>query len=242
MDKDIIFFDLETTGVDITKDRIVSLSTVKTTFDYKIIEKKEVLFNPTIPIPKEASEVHKITDEMVKDQPTFLQRSKGVFSYFNGAVLAGYNIKKFDIPLLVEEFLRCGLDLKIEGVIDCYEIAFREKRDLTWALKFYAGETMENAHNSSADTEATVKILDGQIFMYDLKKEEIFSKYDTLDFSGKITNDGKYTFGKHKDKEVLLNSDTIDFAFWMLKPSQSFTLNTKNVIKSLLKTKGYKFD
>lgn len=230
-----IFFDLETTGVDISKDRICELSAIKTDLSLKIIEKKTVLINPTIQIPEEATKIHGISNEMVKNQPTFSQYAKGLNNYMKDSILAGYNIKRFDIPLLVEEFLRCGIDFQIESCIDCYEIVVkREKRDLTWALKFYSGEIMSEAHKAENDVLATIKILDGQKFMYGEELGTGVSKFETLDYAGKIDLEQKYTFGKHKGLKVLENTDTISFAGWMLMPAQSFTLNTKNVIRNIL--------
>lgn len=231
----IIFFDLETSGVDVTKDRIVELSAIKTYLSLKIIEKKTILINPTILIPEEATKIHGISNEMVKDKPTFQQYARALHTYFTGSILAGYNIKRFDIPLLVEEFLRCGLEFDVTECIDCYEIVTkREKRDLSWALKFYSGEIMKDAHAAENDVVATIKILDGQRFMYGEELGSGISTFETMDYAGKIDKEGKYTFGKHKGLKVLENSDTISFAGWMLRPEQSFTLNTKNVIKKLL--------
>lgn len=231
-----IFFDLETTGVDISKDRICELSAIKTDLNLKILEKKTVLINPCVTIPEEATKIHGISNEMVKDKPTFYQYSKALFNYFQGSILAGYNIKRFDIPLLVEEFLRCGLDLQISEVIDCYEIVIkREKRDLTWALKFYSGEIMSDAHKAENDVIATIKILDGQKFMYGEEIGTGVSKFETLDYAGKIDLEQRYTFGQHKGFKVNHSQETIKYAGWML--SQSFTLNTKNIIKKLLNVK-----
>lgn len=231
---EIIFFDLETTGTDISKDRIVELSVIKTDFNNSFTENKTLLINPTIQIPKEASDIHKITNEIVKDKPTFKAYSKALFQYFNGKILAGYNIKRFDIPLLVEEFLRCDLELNILGIIDCYEIVTRyEKRDLTWALKFYANEIMENAHSAEHDTSATIKILNGQKFFYNLKNDELFTKMDTLDFAGKIDKEGRYTFGKTQKGKLV--TEDVGFAHWMLK--NDFTMNTKSVVLKLLNNK-----
>lgn len=240
-----IFFDLETTGVDVSKDRICELSAIKTDLNLKILEKKTVLINPCVTIPEEATKIHGISNEMVKDKPTFSQYSKALYSYFQGSILAGYNIKRFDIPLLVEEFLRCGLDLQISEVIDCYEIVIkREKRDLTWALKFYSGEKMSDAHKAENDVLATIKILDGQKFYYCFELEEestgkkpYISTFETMDYAGKIDSEGKFTFGQHKGLKVNHNQETIKYAGWMLKPEQSFTLNTKNVIKKILENK-----
>ena len=233
-----IFFDLETTGTDTSKDRICELSAIKTDLFLKPLEIKTVLINPTILIPEEATKIHGISNEMVKGKPTFKQYSKALFEYFKGSILAGYNIKRFDIPLLVEEFLRCGLEFEVTECIDCYEIVTKkEKRDLTWALKFYSGEIMSDAHKAENDVIATIKILDGQKFMYGEEIGTGISKFETLDYAGKIDLEQRYTFGKHKGLKVLENSDTISFAGWMLNPSQSFTLNTKKVIKKILENK-----
>lgn len=236
----IVFFDLETTGTSISKDRIVQISAVETDLNLNVLSPiKNILINPTIPIPKEASDVHKITDEMVKDKATFDKYAKSMLPYFSDCILGGFNIKRFDIPLLAEEFARCGIDLPLKDrqVVDCYNIfAEKEPRNLSAAFKFYTGDEMQNAHDAEADTTATVSILKGQLFMYNESIEQLINicKNDDnyVDFAGKIiTIDGNpcYSFGKHKGKKVL---DYTDFAYWMLR--EDFPLETKNVIKKIL--------
>lgn len=236
--QDIIFFDLETTGVSITKDRIVQLSAIKVNQDMQIIDKKKILVNPTIPIPKEASDVHHITDEMVKDCPRFKSYSKAVFEFFKDCILAGFNIKNFDVPLLAEEFAREGLDFNFDiKIIDAYQIFIqKEKRDLASAVKFYCGYDIEGAHDAEVDNKATIDVLSGQMFAYGMSLNECieFCKTETLDFAGKIgLKDGEpiYTFGKDKGKKV---RDEPGFARWML--SQDFSSNTKSIIRDILKT------
>lgn len=238
MNNDIIFFDLETTGVSVTKDRIVQISAIKTDENLKIIEKKKLLINPTILIPKEASDVHGITDSMIQYSPTFKQISKAMLEYFNTVnIYAGYNINKFDVSLLSEEFIREGLEWpnKDSRFIDSYKIfSSREKRDLSSALKFYSGKEMEGAHDAENDVIATIDILEGQQFRYSINLEsciEESSSKDFVDFDGKlILKDGIVCFniGDNKGKAVISDPK---FATWML--GKDFSTNTKNIIKSI---------
>ncbi len=245
MEQPIIFFDLETTGVSVTKDRIVSLSAIKCDSGYNILEKKNILINPTIPIPAGATEVHKITDEMVKDKPTFVGYSKAMANWFADSVLAGYNIRSFDVPLLSEEFNRCQISWPLPGVkiLDSFAIfKSKEKRDLSAALKFYTGETMEGAHDAENDNIATIKIFKGQLAMYeDLKEMNIDQLHDyctlgkkTKDLAGKIgiNEAGKeiYAFGKDTGLTIKENPS---FALWMLK--NDFTGETKSILREILK-------
>ncbi len=243
----IIFFDLETTGVSTTKDRIVQISAVKVDKDFNIIPdtKKKLLINPEMPIPAGATKVHGITDEMVKGQPNFKSYATSMFNYFDGCVVAGYNISVFDVPLLSEEFGRCGLTwpAKKIQVLDSFKIfRIKEKRDLASALRFYTGEVMEGAHDAENDNLATIKILKGQLKMYpDLSTMDIDALHEfccdgvkTLDLAGKIgineQGQAYYTFGKDSGKTVKENPG---FASWMLK--NDFPADTKSVINKLLK-------
>ena len=246
----ITFFDLETTGVSVTKDRIVQISAIKVDEKYNLIaeSKKNFLINPTIPIPKGASDVHGISDEMVKDKPTFKAYSEGMFQYFSNTAVAGYNIRGYDVPLLSEEFGRVGIawpppDIKM---IDAFSIfKQKEKRDLSSALKFYAGEEMTGAHDAENDNLATIKILQGQIAMYpEIAAMDLNQLHDfciagkkTLDLAGKIgiNEQGQaiYAFGKDIGKTVKENPG---FAQWMLK--NDFPKETKNIITQLLSTKN----
>src|SRR5690606_5578841 len=156
----IAFFDLEATGINISIDRIVEIAILKVYPDGRE-EKKSMRINPTIPIPKEVSLIHGIYDEDVKDAPTFKDVAKELHQFFMGADLAGFNVLKFDIPLLVEEFLRAGIDFDIEkrNLLDSQKIFFlMEKRNLAAAYKFYCNKTLENAHSAEAHTFASYEV------------------------------------------------------------------------------------
>ncbi len=245
----MIFFDLETTGTSVTKDRIIQIAAVKVDKDFNIIPdtRKKLLVNPTIPIPEGATKVHGITNEMVKDKPEFKAYANSMFQYFSDPVIAGYNIKNYDVPLLAEEFARCNISWPAAGTkfIDQYRIfSLKEKRDLTAALKFYTGETMDGAHDAENDNLATIKIFKGQMNMYKDLEEMCYEEIhdfcndgkNTLDLAGKIAlnNNGEayYTFGKAAN--ILVKNDT-GFGHWMLK--NDFTADTKRVLRELLNIK-----
>lgn len=232
---DIVFFDLETTGVSIIHDRIIQLSAIKTNENLEIIEKKKVMINPSVSIPKEASDVHGITNEMVKDCPTFEQYSIGIQKFFTGVNLAGYNITYFDVPLLEEELGRCKLSIPINKIFDsCQVFKKRESRTLTDALKFYCDKEMINAHDAEADTLATIDIMKGQLSKYKINLDDIYKESihpDWLDVTGKlIMKDGVacFNFGKWKDQPI---KDHIDYVDWML--AGEFPRNTKNILLSI---------
>lgn len=244
--KHIVFFDLETTGTDTAKDRIVEISAMKLTPDLStIIDSKVYLINPGIPIPKEASDVHGITDEKVAGKPPFAAFAKGLVGYLHGCDLGGYNIADFDIPLLAEELARAGVSWRPAAdcrVIDAYKIFVdREPRTLTAAFKFYTGEDLQGAHAAEVDNVATVKVLKGQMARYDDLKEFnpdqlhaiTIGKTKRVDLAGKIVlNDHGtpcFSFGKSKGKPV---SQDKSFAEWMLKAD--FTSDTKAIIRQLL--------
>lgn len=221
----MIFFDLETTGTSTTKDRIVQLSAIT----YPSLEKKKILINPTIPIPKGASDVHHITDEMVKDAPTFSRYAKSLYDFFNGQVLAGYNIQSFDIPLLMEEFNRCGMNLEVGGIVDCYKTFIEnEPRTLAGALKFYCGKKIgDDAHDAEVDTLATIDVYESQAFMYD-----VAPYMPEVDIAGKIKMiDGIecYAFGKEINQPIKTNPS---FGEWMLR--NDFTQDTKKHIRRII--------
>lgn len=242
----IVFLDLESTGVDVVKDRIVQIAARKMNHDFTEEEEvKKYLVNPGVPIPKEASDIHGITDEMVADQPTFAQRAVALNGYLQGCIIAGYNIIGFDVPMLSEEFGRCNINWPEDGAMfaDAYVI-FRqkEKRDLEAALMFYTGEQHEGAHDAGADILATEKVFKAQLKHYeDLKGMTIqevhqFCQGDVprLDLAGKIIlKDGVavYSFGKDIGKSVKENPG---FGHWMLDPKNSFPKNTRDVVLSLI--------
>lgn len=224
LSRPVCVFDLETTGVNTSKDRIVELAIIKLFPDGERVEKQTYL-NPEMPIPAEASAVHGITDEMVKDQPTFRQISKALLEFVSGCDFLGYNCLRFDVPLLVEEFYRAKLQHPFAEarVIDAFRIFCRkEERTLSAALKFYCGEELGGAHSANADTEATLRVLLGQLEHYSDLGDEVDGLSDycgeegLVDYSRKILlKDGAYVynFGKHKGKPV---TEEIGYAKWML--------------------------
>ena len=167
-DRPIVFFDLETTGVNIMTDRIIEISVVKIFPDGRR-EVKTRLVNPEMHIPEESTQIHGISDEDVKDAPTFKAISKNFFIYLEDCDLGGYNIIKFDIPMLAKEFSRAGLHFSTEGrrIADAYNIFCRmEPRNLSAAYRFYCGKKMEDAHSAEADTLATVAVFEAQMEKY----------------------------------------------------------------------------
>ena len=242
----LIFFDLETTGVDVAKDRIVELCYIKV-FPNGNEESKSMRINPGMPIPLRASEVHGIYDADVEDCPTFKEVAPELFKTFQGCDLAGFNSNKFDIPLLCEEFLRQGLDFDVSKrkCIDVQNIYHKlERRTLVAAYKYYCEKDLENAHSALADTRATLEVLEAQLDRYpsDLKNDVCFlAEYskmnNNVDFAGRIIRDEKgveiFNFGKHKGKpvvDVLLRLDPSYYA-WMMQGD--FAQNTKQVLTKL---------
>ena len=242
LNKPICFFDLETTGTNPGKDKIVEIAVLKIDINN---QKKEMVWrvNPECPIPDEASSVHGITDEMVKDQPIFKQISKEIYNFIEGCDLGGYNIDKFDLPLLVEEFIRSGIDVssfvKVKTV-DVQTIFFKkEPRDLSSALKFYCNKDHGNAHTALDDTIATYEVLLSQLDKYnDLEPSVDFlstltRRNKNIDFAGRIIEDDNgdaiFNFGKHKGKKVkeVLTKEK-GYYSWMM--NSDFPEYTKKVI------------
>ena len=212
----IVFFDLETTGVDTANDRIVEISLVKIGVDgTKSVKTRRI--NPEMHIPEAATAVHGITDEDVKDEPTFRQIAKSLAAYIEGCDFGGFNSNRFDLPMLVEEFLRAGVDaefLKEDArYIDVQTIFHKkEERTLVAAYRFYCDKNLEAAHSAEADTLATYEVLCAQLDRYadldnDVDKLAAFStRRDSVDFAGRIVRDENgvaiFSFGKHRDKPV----------------------------------------
>lgn len=209
----LAFFDLETTGVDVGKDRIVEIGIIRVNLDGT----EEVLtmrINPTIPIPLEASLIHGIYDEDVITSPKFKDVAQQLFDFLNPCDFAGFNSNHFDIPVLLEEFMRAGIALDIESrnLIDVFKIyVLYEKRDLAAAYKFYCGKTIEKAHSAEADIRATYEVLQGQLQRYDDLKNDMralheLSNKEIIIDSGKrfVHQNGQptFNFGKHKGKSV----------------------------------------
>ena len=242
--KPIVFFDLETTGVNILRDKIVEISYIKVMPSGEE-EEKTLRINPGMPIPAEATAVHHITDEDVKDCPSFSQISKSLLAIFDDCDIAGYNSNRFDVPLLMEEFNRVGLNFDVTGrrFIDVQNIFHKmEQRTLVAAYRFYCGKELENAHSALADTEATYEVLLGQLNKYpELQNNidylaEFSASGRNLDLAGRIVLDENdtpvFNFGKHKGKSVkdVLRREP-SFYEWMMQGD--FPKNTKDVLKQL---------
>jgi DNA polymerase-3 subunit epsilon len=240
----LIFFDLETTGIDVTSDRIVEISYLKI-YPNGDEETKTMKINPLMPIPAKVTAIHGITDEDVKDAPKFSEVAKTLIQVFEGCDFAGYNSNKFDLPLLAEEFLRVGadIDLKKRKFVDIQVIFHKkEQRTLSAALKFYCDKELTNAHSAEADTKATYEILKAQLERYSDLPNDIdeLSKYSShnrnADFLGRIVFDEEdheiFNFGKYKGQRVeeVLKKD-LGYYGWMM--NGQFPLHTKNVLTAI---------
>ncbi len=241
--KPLAIIDLEATGMNLSTDRIVEIAIVKVMPDGKKSVKRK-LINPEMPIPQVVIDIHGITDEMVKDAPTFKQAANEIRQFIDNADLAGYNSNRFDIPLLVEEFLRVSLDLDFKNrkLIDVQKIFHtQEPRTLTAAYKFFCNETLENAHSAEADASATWEVLQSQVQRYPqlgLTLDSILKcigEENTVDFARRmIMDNGKevFNFGKHKGKAV---SDVLkaepQYYDWMMKGD--FPLHTKQKLTEI---------
>lgn len=240
----LVFIDLETTGIDVVNDRIVEISALKIMPNGKQ-ELKTRRVNPTIPIPAEATAVHGISNDDVKDEPTFKEMAKSLAQFLEGCDLAGFNSNKFDFPLLAEEFLRADVDFDFRKrkFIDVQTIFHKmEKRTLEAAYKFYCEKELEGAHSAEADTLATFEVLKAQLDRYpDLQNDiDFLAEFSThkqnADFAGRIIYDESgvevFNFGKHKGKPVedVFTKEPSYYA-WMM--NGDFPLYTKKVLTSI---------
>lgn len=240
----IIFFDLETTGINIASDRIVEIAYLKVDLNGNETS-KTLRINPGIPIPEKVIAIHGISNEDVKDAPTFNEVAKSLARDFEGCDLGGYNSVRFDIPLLAEEFLRAGvdIDLKRRKFIDVQVIFMKmEPRTLSAAYKFFLNKELENAHSAEADTMATYEVLQAQLDRYpnlqnDIGKLAEFSAHNrNVDFAGRIVfneeDEEVFNFGKYKGKAVreVLEKDP-GYYGWMM--NGDFPLYTKKVLTSI---------
>jgi len=214
LNRPICFFDLETTGIDVAKDRIVEIAIFKV-FPNGNKESKTWLVNPTIPIPPQATAIHGISNEKVANEPTFNELASQIHNMIKDSDLAGFNSDRFDIPLLAEELLRAEVDFDMRNrvSVDVQTIFHKkEERTLSAALKFYCGKSLENAHTAEADTMATYEILKAQLDRYDdLENDmkslaEFTTRKKSVDFAGFIALNDKgqeiFTFGKNKNQLV----------------------------------------
>ncbi|MGB6083861.1 exonuclease domain-containing protein [Moheibacter sp.] len=242
--KPLCFFDLETTGINIGKDRIVEISVLKI-YPNGNKDSKTLRVNPGIPIPVEASSVHGITDEDVANEPSFKEIAPQIWEMMKDSDIAGYNSNRFDVPLLAEEFLRNGFDFDLEKhrLVDVQVIFFKkEPRDLTAAYQFYCGKTMENAHSAEADVEATYEIFKAQLKRYDDLENDIkfLSEYTsqrkTADLAGMIGIDEKgneiFNFGKYKGQSVKEVFEK-DMGYYGWIQNADFPLYTKKVLTKI---------
>lgn len=252
----LLVFDLETTGTNVTKDRIIEISMVKADVNgNRTIKTYRV--NPECHIPSSSSKIHGIYDEDIKDKPTFKQIAKEIAAFMKGCDIGGYNVLRFDLPVLTEEFLRAGIefDFSSRKIVDAQKIFFlMEPRTLGAALKFYCGRELEDAHSAEADTIATLDVIDAQVKHYEgvkIKdkngkeyepvKNDMNSLHDLtasnlVDFAGRmvLNNEGDpiFNFGKYKGKSVVetLKKDP-HYYDWII--NNDFALDTKNKLTQL---------
>ncbi|MBO5686751.1 MAG: 3'-5' exonuclease [Alistipes sp.] len=240
----IVFFDLETTGVDTAKDRIVEVSMIKIMPDGEEIVRTRRI-NPQMHIPEQATAIHGITDEDVKDCPTFAQVAKSMAQFIDGCDFGGFNSNRFDLPMLVEEFLRAGVDVDFRRrrFVDVQNIFHKmEQRTLVAAYKFYCDKNLEEAHSAEADTRATYEVLMAQLDRYPELQNDVAALADfsergqTADFAGRIGYNEKqeevFNFGKYKGRcvEDVFREEPSYYA-WMM--NGDFPLYTKKVITEI---------
>ena len=240
----VVFLDLETTGINVSADRIVEISLLKVTPDGKE-QWMTSRVNPEMPIPAKATAIHGISDSDIADSPTFGEIAKNVAAFMEGCDLAGYNAIKFDIPVLAEEFLRTNVDFNFSKrkYVDPQVIFYKkEQRTLAAAYQFYCKKDLKNAHSAKADTQATYDVLKAQLDMYndldnDIEKLAVFSAFNNnVDFAGRIILDENgvevFNFGRYKGKAVEeVFRDDPNYYSWMM--NGDFPLYTKRVLTEI---------
>ncbi|MCX6323444.1 MAG: 3'-5' exonuclease [Sphingobacteriales bacterium] len=241
----LAFIDLETTGVSLSTDRIVELAIVKLMPDETRLVKRK-LINPQIPIPEASSAIHGITDDMVKDAPSFKQAGNEIKQFLENCDLGGYNSNRFDIPILMEEFLRAGMDVDLSNrrMVDVQHIFYTmEPRTLSAAYKYYCSKELENAHSAEADVNATIEVLHAQVERYEKLGDSIDSILSTIgeekivDYARRFSFNEKgievFNFGKFKGMAVtdVLKKEP-QYYDWMMKGD--FPLHTKQKLTELL--------
>ena len=243
LSRPIVFIDLETTGIDICKDRIIEIAIIKIFPDRKreVVHKR---LNPGIPIPKSSSDIHGILDEHVRDAPTFTEIANELKQFIDDADLSGYNSNRFDIPLLVEEFLRANIELDMTSrrMLDVQTIFhMMEKRTLGAAYKFYCDKDLIDAHSAEADASATWEILEAQLERYThlgVTLDTILNftgEEKLVDFARRFSFDNDveiFNFGKYKGRAVrdVLKADP-GYYQWMMKGD--FPLHTKQKLTDI---------
>jgi DNA polymerase-3 subunit epsilon len=259
--KDLIFIDIEATGLHVTRDRIIQIGMIKYLANSDQTETYNELINPGIPISEEAMEVHGITPKMLKNKPGFRHKAKEVFEFIGNGDLAGYNLNRFDIPILMEELDRCGFDFELgrRNIIDVQRIFYKmEPRNLNAAYKFYCGKKLENAHDAMADVRATADILAGQLKYYkdqnlelddgeiienpiknDMKELHQFTndlKLVDVTQRMKFDNDGEiiFNFGKYLGQPVAKTLvEDPQYYNWIL--NKEFSVQVKKIVTRLVK-------
>lgn len=258
LDRDLVFFDIESTGLNVIRDRIVQIALVKISANDQSQQELEMLINPGVPISEEAYNIHGIGPKEVANKPVFAQVAQELFDFIGEADLAGYNSNRFDVPMLMEEFARVGIDFDIDRrrLIDAQRIFYRmEPRTLGAALHFYTGKRMENAHDALADVRATIDVFSGQLKRYagqdylddqgNLVTEQPLSQ--DMDAVNAFCNDGAgldvtnrlklnaqgvavFNFGKYQGKPVgEVCANDPGFYNWLL--NKDFTQQVKKLVK-----------
>jgi DNA polymerase III subunit epsilon len=242
----IAFFDLETTGVNLSADRIVELAIVKLMPD-GTRQTKRKLINPGMPIPTGASDIHGITNEMVKDAPTFKDVANEVKQFLDNCDLGGYNSNRFDIPLLMEEFLRAGIDVDFSqrNMVDVQHIFYMmQPRTLSAAYEFFCNKTLENAHSAEVDILATIEVFEAQLAKYEKLGNTVESVVNCIgqekiiDYARRFVYNDKgievFNFGKHKGLPVIdVFKKDPQYYDWMMKGD--FAMHTKKVLTDMYK-------
>lgn len=260
LEKDIVFFDIESTGLNILKDRIVQIALIKYFADGSSPAELELLVNPTIPIPEESIAVHGITQDKIADKPKFGEVAKKIFEFIGDADLAGYNSDRFDVPILAEELARQGIDLGVENrrCIDIQKIFYKmEPRTLRAAYQLYCGRTLENAHDALTDVRATIDVFKGQLKKYDGVDYEDGDGFITqapirndisaiheftyddrvVDYTNRIRKNANgnliFNFGKYQNQEVkeVFRRDR-NYYHWIME--KDFSAQVKKIAKKTM--------
>ncbi len=240
----IAFIDLETTGVNISIDRVVEIAIVKILPD-GTRQVKRKLINPQVPIPESSSAIHGITDDMVKDAPTFKQAANELKQFLENCDMGGYNSNRFDVPMLIEEFLRIGIEFSIDGrkLVDVQKVFhMMEQRTLSAAYKFYCQKVLDGAHSAEIDATATWEVLEAQVERYPQIGDTVESivkftgEDDIVDFARRFIKEKGieiFNFGKHKGKPVTqVLKEEPQYYDWMMKGD--FAMNTKQKLTEIL--------
>lgn len=244
LNRPIVFFDIEATGLNIIYDKIVQISLLKIFPDAQE-ESKTFVINPGIPIPAEVVAIHGITNDQVKDKPYFKEVAKEIYLFINDCDLSGFNLLKFDVPILLEEFIRVGLELEIENrhIVDVQALYHKmEQRTLSAAYKFYCEKELENAHDAEADTRATFEVFKAQLNKYETLNKDLpgiitfLGANNRVDLEGRIIKNDKgeevFNFGKHKGKKVTqVFENEPSYYNWML--DGEFSGYTKKVVQRI---------